>query len=586
MFLQYAIGTPFINWYYSLCGMYIGRNVYINSTRISEFDLVILEDEVCIDEGATLCGHAFEDGVMKLGDVLVRQYTTIGAWSVINPYAEVDEGSELGPFSLVAFGSYIPPETKYQGSPATQVSARPFEEHDVGPLYYYSCYIWTIPFIIVTWLVTTAVFYCAAFGNIRLLVYIADRYSFFIAGGFLPIGLLGMGLSQTVAGIVIKRILLGRAFPGTYRVYGSYYLRRWAVQQVSNLSLLVTLVVSSTSLASWYYSVWGATVGKGTEIMMIPTLCDSDLVSVGRSSFLGSETRFLCSQVKDGAMHCEMIHIGSYTFVGNNTCVVGNAFVSDDVVVGSMTLLDAEVYPPGSTLVGSPCIQLGLRPPIAEAPDHVGRFARAALDWFIIISTLIVLSVALAPPIVFLYWLNDRVNPLVLGALFPPVFSWFFITVFIFAITFKWILVGHLDTQPHHAASFQRQCSFFIKSLLGILGLVATLFYGTGIIAFCLRCLGARVGRRTCINTLYVDDWDLISIGNDVYPFSFFLSFFLSFFIFFYLRFVTIKKFVIFIFIFILYFYLFFIFYFAVYLIKLFVFWLYSYVLKIYYHAS
>jgi hypothetical protein len=176
-------------------------------------------------------------------------------------------------------------------------------------------------------------------------------------------------------------------------------------------------------------------------------------------------------------MHCEMIHIGSYTFVGNNTCIVGNAFVSDDVVVGSMTLLDAEVYPPGATLVGSPCISLGLRPPVMEAPDHVGRVGRVMLDWFFLLSFAVVLSASLAPPIVFLHWLSSRVHPLVLAALFPPIFSWFFIAVLLFAVVFKWIFVRRLDTNPHHAASFQRQCLFFVKVLLALLGLSMLQYY-------------------------------------------------------------------------------------------------------------
>jgi hypothetical protein len=85
---------------------------------------------------------------------------------------------------------------------------------------------------------------------------------------------------------------------------------------------------------------------------------------------------------------------------------MGNAFVSDDVLVGSMTLLDAEVYPSGATLVGSPCTHLGLRPPLLDAPDQVGRVTRVALDWFFILWFIIMISASLAPPIVFLHWLT------------------------------------------------------------------------------------------------------------------------------------------------------------------------------------
>ena len=170
-------------------------------------------------------------------------------------------------------------------------------------------------------------------------------------------------------------------------------------------------------------------------------------------------------------MHSEMIHIGSYTFVGNNTCVVGNAFVSDDVVVGSMTLLDSELYPPGATLVGSPCISLGLRPPVTDAPDPVGRFGRVALDWFFLLSFSVVLSASLAPPFLFLHWLTPHVHSLVLAGLFPPVFSFFFIAILLFALSFKWVFIRRLDTSPHHAASFRQQSLCFVKFLLSVLGL-------------------------------------------------------------------------------------------------------------------
>lgn len=45
---------------------------------------------------------------------------------------------------------------------------------------------------------------------------------------------------------------------------------------------------------------------------------------------------------------------------------------------------------------------------------------------------------------------------------------------------------------------------------------------GTFILPWCLRALGARIGKRTFINTFTIDDWDLVSIGDDVYHFMHF----------------------------------------------------------------
>ena len=58
-------------------GARIGRNVYIDSVDMSDFDLVNIGDDVAINEGATLLGHYFKDGLLHFGEVRLKPFTAL-----------------------------------------------------------------------------------------------------------------------------------------------------------------------------------------------------------------------------------------------------------------------------------------------------------------------------------------------------------------------------------------------------------------------------------------------------------------------------------------------------------------------------
>lgn len=43
--------------------------MYIDSVDLSDFDLINIGDDVAINEGATLLGHYFKDGLLHFGEV-------------------------------------------------------------------------------------------------------------------------------------------------------------------------------------------------------------------------------------------------------------------------------------------------------------------------------------------------------------------------------------------------------------------------------------------------------------------------------------------------------------------------------------
>lgn len=117
-FLNYLRGTPMLPFFLRLLGVKIGKQVYLDTTDITEFDCVRIGD---YSELNSFCGpqtHLFEDRIMKIGQVNIGSEVTIHSRSIVLYNAEVGQGSILGPLTLVMKGEKIPENSNWIGSPA------------------------------------------------------------------------------------------------------------------------------------------------------------------------------------------------------------------------------------------------------------------------------------------------------------------------------------------------------------------------------------------------------------------------------------------------------------------------------------
>jgi non-ribosomal peptide synthetase-like protein len=121
-FLFFLLGTPFAPMLLRLLGMKIGRNVYIETTDFTEFDLITIEDHVILDRDSTLQTHLFEDRVMKLGKLHLYPRTQVGSWAMILYDTVLEPDVFIQPMSLVMKGEKLPLSTSWQGIPVTRSS--------------------------------------------------------------------------------------------------------------------------------------------------------------------------------------------------------------------------------------------------------------------------------------------------------------------------------------------------------------------------------------------------------------------------------------------------------------------------------
>jgi len=121
-FLEFVTPSPFLNWFYQLMGMKIGRGTIINSTCISDPSLITLGAKVTIGGSATIVGHYGQGGYLVLAPVVIEDQVTIGLRAIIMGGSTIGKGAKILPNSVVLPKTVIPAGETWGGVPAQKIS--------------------------------------------------------------------------------------------------------------------------------------------------------------------------------------------------------------------------------------------------------------------------------------------------------------------------------------------------------------------------------------------------------------------------------------------------------------------------------
>ena len=117
-FLLYFLkGTPWLPLLLRFLGLKVGKRVWMNTTDITEFDMVSIGKDTAMNVDCGPQTHLFEDRVMKVGSIKIGKRTSIGARSIILYDTEVGDEVKMDPLSLVMKGEKLPDKTSWGGSP-------------------------------------------------------------------------------------------------------------------------------------------------------------------------------------------------------------------------------------------------------------------------------------------------------------------------------------------------------------------------------------------------------------------------------------------------------------------------------------
>ncbi|MDV7697421.1 amino acid adenylation domain-containing protein [Chryseobacterium soli] len=116
-FLDFLRGTMWLPFFMRFLGVKIGKRVWLNTTDITEYDMVTIGDEAMLNEDCGPQTHLFEDRIMKVGSVKIGSQTTIHSRTIILYDTEIGNNVNIDALSLVMKGESLSDDTSWHGSP-------------------------------------------------------------------------------------------------------------------------------------------------------------------------------------------------------------------------------------------------------------------------------------------------------------------------------------------------------------------------------------------------------------------------------------------------------------------------------------
>ncbi|WP_454782738.1 Pls/PosA family non-ribosomal peptide synthetase [Legionella sp. WA2022007384] len=113
-----VLGTPFALWVHRCLGTKAGKRVFTDSAEFSEFDLITIGDDVCINAETIIQTHLYEDRIFKVSNVTIGSGCNVGVGSIVLYNTLMEENSSLGSLSLLMKGERLPENTHWAGIPA------------------------------------------------------------------------------------------------------------------------------------------------------------------------------------------------------------------------------------------------------------------------------------------------------------------------------------------------------------------------------------------------------------------------------------------------------------------------------------
>lgn len=114
-------GSPIWSWHLGLNGARVGRRVYVNTTSISDHDLLEFGDDVVIGADVHISGHTVEHGIVKTGRVRLGRGAMVGLATLVDIDTDIGERCQVGALSVVPKHARLDAGATYAGIPVERL---------------------------------------------------------------------------------------------------------------------------------------------------------------------------------------------------------------------------------------------------------------------------------------------------------------------------------------------------------------------------------------------------------------------------------------------------------------------------------
>jgi non-ribosomal peptide synthetase-like protein len=327
-------------------------------------------------------------------------------------------------------------------------------------------------------------------------------------------GLMAWPLALAVA-LAGKWLIIGRYQAGRYPLWGFAYFRWWLATRLQALAGVGFLV--GTPFMSLYARLMGAKVGRNVHFDSAMGTC-WDLISIGNDTTIGADTQFHGFRVEDGMLILGRVDIGDRCFVGIHSAFGLDVRMGDDCRLDDQSLLpDGEVMAPGEARQGSPA-----RPAAVAVPP--GPIIRPSLGRKLAFGVLQLSSAFLLGLMFMLMGLA------LLGAVLAALRFWGIpgaiaalaaavplgvVEYCLFVALAKRILLPRARPGVYQVQSLFYVRKWLADGLIRSSRAVLLPLYTTLYMPPFLRLLGAKVGKRAELSTIWNFAPELLEIGPE-----------------------------------------------------------------------
>jgi non-ribosomal peptide synthetase-like protein len=311
-----------------------------------------------------------------------------------------------------------------------------------------------------------------------------------------------------------KWLVIGRYRPGEHRLWTLYYWRWWLVNRIGALSGASAL--GGTPLLPLYYRLMGAQVGA--RCTLDTGQCSAwDLVSIGDDTSIGADTQILGYRVENGLLRLGRVDVGNRCFIGIHSALGLNVRMGDDSSLDDQSLLpDHEAVKAGEGRRGSPAEPAPVCLPRGAAPQARRRRAVFGLAHLAAINAMTVAMLLPAIVLLDLYMIAiDRGGPVV-GALTALVLVPASVLLYcVYVAGLKRLILHRIAPGTYPVLSLVYLRKWLSDWLMAICRTVLLPVYTTLYLPPLLRLMGARIGRRAEISTVWSLAPELIDVDAE-----------------------------------------------------------------------
>ncbi|KAJ7367145.1 acetyl-CoA synthetase-like protein [Mycena albidolilacea] len=329
-----------------------------------------------------------------------------------------------------------------------------------------------------------------------------------------------------ITAILFKWLVIGKYKPGTYRMWSTYHLRWWIVNQSLRISGR-GIFSMHPSLEILYYRLLGARIGRNVSIEKGAKLGEYDLLTFRDGCRVDTALIRGFAVEREGYFRLGSIVIGEKAIVNTFTQIAPGAMIPDGTVYGPHASSHDSPSPRSyaafnRTLLSEPNFVLKL---LVAWPVMFAVYLLSYIPWLVAIHLMVanVLTVTndLNALEAVVYWFStpERIAYHALSRILRTVVTP--ILQLVFGILVKRLFGLNTECATADASQLALLRRYINSHLLSETALKSAFsILGTHyeVVSVAYRCMGARIGKRVYWpgSGIYCLDPELLEIGNDV----------------------------------------------------------------------